>query len=88
MTTARELVDLPIAQACARKWQLGREKYGETWAGEQPLVEAHSELVDCLNYLEEHLRRTGEPMRPVVRAVTTALLCIRARVRMPGGPPA
>lgn len=45
--------------ACALKWEDGRRKYGDTWRGDAPAVEAYAEQVDTYNYIAEHERLHG-----------------------------
>ena len=52
-----DLHRLPWAEAKRRKWEAGRAKYGDAWAGEHPLIEAYSEVVDLSNYLDEAAER-------------------------------
>lgn len=61
-----DLYRLPWAEAKRRKWEAGRAKYGDTWAGEHPLIEAYSEVVDLSNYLDEADQR--EDSSPYYRA--------------------
>ena len=56
-TTARELLGMTLEDAQARKWKEGRLKFGPDWQGELPILEAYSEVLDVLCYLDEHLRR-------------------------------
>ena len=41
------------------KWQRGREKYGEGWYGDPPLVELYGEYLDALNYIFQHEQENG-----------------------------
>lgn len=79
--TARARAAMPLAEALDAKWREGQSTYGPEWQGDDPLVEAHDDGLDVLLYLREHERRTGEMMRPTVRAITQGLLDIRARIR-------
>ena len=56
-TTARELLELTLEEAMARKWVEGRAKLGPEWQGDLPVIEAYSEIVDARNYLHEQMER-------------------------------
>lgn len=51
--TDRELLAVSIEEAQRRKWVEGRAEYGPEWAGDRPMVEGFSELIDFLNYVDE-----------------------------------
>jgi hypothetical protein len=55
-TVEVKLIDLPISEARAIKWQRGREKYGAEFQGD-PLEELDAELLDAMNYAEEAQRQ-------------------------------
>lgn len=56
---------MPLSSALHAKWQAGLSAYGrkehEPWNGDHPLVEAHDEGLDLVNYLAES-RRQGDPV--------------------------
>jgi len=49
---ASEYIDMEEAEAIAAKFAAGRERYGNGWKGEHPLIEAHAEVLDLLVYLK------------------------------------
>jgi len=77
---ARDLVDLPLEEALEEKWRRGREKYGPEWAGEHPLIEAHSEALDGVIYCREAARR-GVQAHAAARAFKSAALTLRGAIR-------
>lgn len=73
---AERLIDLPIDQARAAKWQRGRQKYGgESFVGD-PLEELDGELLDAMNYAAE-AARSGFPMAGIPEDLRR--LCERVR---------
>jgi len=52
-----KLWEMSWEEAKEHKWEEGRKKYGQKWAGEPPLKELFAELVDASNYLDEAVRR-------------------------------
>lgn len=47
----------PIERAMAIKFARGRKEYGDAeWVGPAPLICAHDEILDCLVYLDQHLK--------------------------------
>jgi hypothetical protein len=65
------LWEIPIDQALKLKYEVGREKYrlseDEEFAG-NPLIEAHSEILDLLNYFKEARVRRMFPDTGTARA--------------------
>lgn len=44
----------------AARWNQGRERFGGSgWVGNPPLYELYEELLDAINYIEEHERQQG-----------------------------
>jgi hypothetical protein len=79
------LYQLPIPHACRLKHELGCAEHRRTpdspFVGD-PLIEAYSEFIDALNYLDEAARQGREvsEMRGQVETLTAALqlfLCVR-----------
>jgi len=50
--TGKALIDLPVTRACIEKWNAGRAKHGETFAG-NALDELYGELIDAINYCDQ-----------------------------------
>jgi hypothetical protein len=74
------LCRLTLAEAKSAKWRAGRDAYGPDWHGEHPLVEAFSEAVDLLNYLDEAARR-GEEVEKIVEAAELLARVLQGRSR-------
>lgn len=56
-----DLLKMPAEVAVDEKFARGRARYGGEWQGARPILEAHSELLDCLAYLREEMEgRTGQ----------------------------
>ena len=61
----RELLEMTLEGAQIRKWNEGRERFGPEWQGDLPILEAYSEVLDLLNYLDRHLQ--DDPYDSAVR---------------------
>lgn len=75
----KRLIDLPIEEARAVKWQRGREKYGPDFVGD-PLEELDGEMLDSLNYIDEAERR-GLYLADVRAAVLGICSAVRQEYR-------
>lgn len=57
--TMRARLDLNIFEAVEQKFASGREHYGETWAGDRPVIEGHDDALDVIAYVLEEQRTHG-----------------------------
>lgn len=77
MSGVRVLYDAKV------RWQQGREAHGNgQWIGREPVEELYEELLDGLNYIEEHIRRHGHS--PWVDRVRELVLEAATGVRVNG----
>lgn len=52
-----ELIKLSVVEACNKKWEFGRKRYGPGTFQGDPLAHLYSELIDAINYVDEAKRQ-------------------------------
>ena len=64
----------PVLRDAADRWQRGRETHGKgEWVGRPPLEECYEELLDTINYLQEHIRQCPEDRQWAVNVIQFTL---------------
>jgi len=87
-SVVRAWIAHPLRRAAFLKWERGRERLGDEWHGEHPLVEAAEELMDLYNYTIKCYARWygvgGREMRPILAMLEGTYEWIQARLAMEG----